>query len=120
MKALQADTPEKKFVPYCYISKAADALTAYFEADPDYSERLNEHVTLYRSLDNHEVVGCRIKGISGIIEDLPNYIQVDDGNIRLSAVFLPFRGSVEDEASRRSLNTLAKTAGERGLVLETC
>ncbi|MCE9552287.1 MAG: hypothetical protein K8T91_02785 [Planctomycetes bacterium] len=54
------------FRPYCVTNVEADALTAYFKEDADYSERLIDHVTLYRSIDTHEIVGCRIKGISGI------------------------------------------------------
>ena len=118
MSALQAEPPERRFVPYCFISKEADALTVYFEGDPDYSERLDEHVTLFRSLETNELVGCRIKGIAGILEDLPNYIHVDYAGIKLQAVFLPFRGSAIDKKSREALNGLAKMAGEKGMVLQ--
>ena len=81
---LKANPPEKKFVPYTILSKQADALTVYFEGDPDYSKRLNDHVTLFLSLATNEIVGCRIKGISGIIADLPNYIRVHHKGINLS------------------------------------
>jgi hypothetical protein len=120
MEILKADAPGSEFVPYCYLSKEADALTVYFEGVPDYSERLNDHVTLYRSLETHELVGCRIKGISGILEDLPNFIHADHDGIRLTAVFLAFRGSATDETSRTALNRLAATAREKNLVLEAC
>lgn len=66
-----------EFRPYLAISHEADTLTAYFKPDADYSKRLTDHVTLYRSLDSHEIVGCRIKGISGILEDLPNFLHID-------------------------------------------
>lgn len=56
------------FEPYVSISREADALTAYFKPDADYSQRLTDHVTLYRSIDTNEVIGCRIKGIRGILE----------------------------------------------------
>ncbi len=117
IQALKADPPTKKFVPYCVLSHEADALTVYLEGDPDYSERLTEHVTLYRSLATNEPVGCRIKGIAGILEDLPNYIHVDHLGIKLSAIFLPFRGSASSEKARAALNDLAKSANERKMVL---
>ncbi len=56
------------FEPYCYISKEADALTAYFSDPADYSQRLNDHITLYRSLETNVIVGCRIDGISSLGE----------------------------------------------------
>jgi hypothetical protein len=118
MEFLKANPPEKKFVPYTILSKKADALTVYFEGDPDYSKRLNDHVTLFISLATHEIVGCRIKGISGIINDLPNYVSVRHKGIDLSLIFLPFRGGAADEATREALNTLAKQASERKMVLE--
>src|SRR5947209_7408485 len=105
MEFLKANPPEKKFVPYTILSKKADALTVYFEGDPDYSKRLNDHVTLFLSLETHEIVGCRIKGISGIINDLPNYVNVHHNGIDLSLIFLPFRGGAVDEATRGALNT---------------
>lgn len=114
---LRENPPARKFVPYCYLSKEADTLTVYFEGDADYSKRLNDHVTLYLSLETREIVGCRIKGISGLLEDLPNYVRVKHGSVRLSVIFLAFRGGAEEEVSE-AINDLARVASERGMVLE--
>ena len=62
---LESEVGNGAFRPYCITSDEADALTAYFKEDADYSERLTDHVTLYRSIETNEIVGCRIKGISG-------------------------------------------------------
>jgi hypothetical protein len=118
MTFLRANPAAKKFVPYCYLDKDADTLTVYFEGDADYSKRLTEHVTLFLSMDTGETIGCRIKGISGIIDDLPNYLSVNHNGINLSLVFLPFRGSAADQATREALNELAKEASQRQMVLE--
>jgi hypothetical protein len=45
------------FQPYVTVSREADALTAHFKPDADYSQRLTDHVTLYRSIDSNEIVG---------------------------------------------------------------
>ncbi|MGA2063595.1 MAG: hypothetical protein ABSG86_01435 [Thermoguttaceae bacterium] len=103
------------FRPYLAISREADALTAYFEPDADYSERLTDHVTLYRSIESKEIVGCRIKGISGILEDLPNFLQVEHQGAKLSMVFWSFRGGVDDENLRDAFRQLAKAAGDMSL-----
>ena len=61
--------PEKmstEFNPYCEPSPEADAINVYFRSDADYSERLTDHVTLFRSLDDKSIIGCRIKGIGGL------------------------------------------------------
>ena len=117
MRLLKKNPPAKQFVPYCHLSEQADTLTVYFEGDADYSKRLSDHVTLYLSLETHEIVGCRIKGISGILQDLPNYIQVKHGQVQLSIIFLAFRGGAEDEVSE-AMNDLARVASERNMILE--
>src|SRR5260221_13328038 len=89
-KLLKENPPANQFVPYCYLSKEADALTAFFEGDADYSERLNSHITVYRSLATREIIGCRVKGISNILKDLPNYIRVKDGDVELKLLFFAF------------------------------
>lgn len=114
MELLENQEWDTAFQPYVETSPEADALTFYFRPDPDYSERLNDHVTLYRSLESRELVGCRIKGISGIIEDLPNFVNVDYQGIRLSLVFLAFRGGVGEDA-RNVFKQLAEAAGDRTL-----
>jgi hypothetical protein len=98
------------------MNKEADALTAYFEGDADYSKRLNDHVTLYLSLETNEIVGCRIKGIAGILQDLPNYIQVQHGSVQLSVIFWAFRGGAKDET--QAINDLARAASDHNMVLE--
>jgi hypothetical protein len=119
MEFLKANPPAKQFVPYSLLSKEADALTVYFEGDPDYSKRLNDHVTLFLSMETHEIVGCRIKGISGIISDLPNYLRIQHNGIELSIVFLSFRGGA-DEVTRNAINELGKVAASKNMKLETC
>jgi hypothetical protein len=107
------------FRPYCYFSKRADAITAYFKGDADYSKRLTDHVTLFLSIDKDELVGCRIKGVSGIIEDLPNYVHVNHGKVQLSVVFLSLRGTAPDAETRRVLNDLGKAASQQELTFES-
>lgn len=117
---LKDNAPASQFVPYCYVSEEADALTVYFEGDADYSERLTDHLTIYRSLETNEIVGCRVKGIAGILQDLPNYIKVTgkDGTVELALLFLAFRGGAEEKVAE-TVNGLAREAAERQLSLQT-
>ncbi len=116
-RLLKDNPPARKFVPYCYLSEAADALTVYFEGDADYSRRLNDHITLYLSLETNEIVGCRIKGVSEILKDLPNYIRVNHGGVELSVIFFAFRGGADKEVSE-AINDLARVATERNMIIE--
>ena len=118
IRFIEKKPPEENFTPYCRISEEADALTVYFEDESDYSERLSDHITLYRSLDGGQIVGCRIKGISGILKDLPKFfIHVEQGKVRLAAIFFAFRGGAEGEVSE-AVNSLAVEATKREMILE--
>ena len=114
-KILASELRDGPFQPYCVTSREADALTAYFKPDADFSQRLTEHVTLYRSLETNEIVGCRIKGISGILEDLPNFLHVDHQGAKLSMIFWSFRGGVDDANVRDAFKQLAQAAGDMPL-----
>lgn len=57
-----------KFTPYCYLSEKSDAFTVYFANECDYSEVLSDNITLYRSLETKEIVGCRIDAFSKFCE----------------------------------------------------
>ena len=100
------------FRPYLVVSPETDGLTAYFKFDSDYSQRLTDHVTLYRSTGSDEIVGCRIKGILRILADLPDFLPVDRQGAKLSMVFWSFYGGVDDEDQRRIFRQLAKAAGD--------
>ncbi len=110
--------PVGEFRPYVEVSREADAINVYFSADADFSERMSEHVTLFRSIDTNEVVGCRIKGITGIMQDLPNFLNYDKDGVKLRVIFWSFRGEVDNEKSRKELIELADKAGD--LELEPC
>jgi hypothetical protein len=119
MAVLRSNPPANRFVPYCHLNRDSDTLTVYFEGDADYSECLTDHMTLYRSLETREVVGCRINGISGLVDDLPNYIRVNHGGIDLSVIFFAFRGDADDSATT-AINELSRAASEKNLVLDQC
>ncbi len=108
---IQQQDMAKEFSPYVELNEQTDALTAYFKPDADYSRRLTDHITLYLSLDSDELVGCRIKGVSGILEDLPNFIEVDHDGARLSVMFFPYVSAASEE-EREMLNKLALASGD--------
>ncbi|MDP7019151.1 MAG: hypothetical protein QGG36_25365 [Pirellulaceae bacterium] len=60
--------PVRPFRPYWRLSNAADAVNVYFSNERDYSQRLTDRVTVFRSIETDEIVGCRIKGVAEIIK----------------------------------------------------
>jgi hypothetical protein len=100
------------FRPFLVISRETDGLTAYFKFDSDYSQRLTDHVTLYRSTGSDEIIGCRIRGISRILEELPNFLHVNHQDAKLAMVFWSFCGDLDDDELRGAFRELAKAAGD--------
>jgi len=107
----KAHPPAEVFRPYCCYSRAADALNFFHQNVPYHSQRLTDHLTLFLSDDTNEPIGCRIKGVAGILEDLPNFLEVNHGKVKLRVVFLAFAGGA-DEATRAGLAQLASAAGD--------
>ena len=108
---LRDNPPASEFTPYVEIHQEADALSVHLKPDADYSKRLTEHVTLFLSIDSDEIVGCRIKGIKGILADLPNYIKINLDGVELSMIFWSFRGGATDDEARAFKELAKKSDG---------
>jgi hypothetical protein len=106
------------FEPSIHHCPESDTLTFYFRDAPDYAKRLGKHVTLYLSLANDELVGCQIKGVRGVVESLPNFIEIRHGKVKLRFLFMAFMGDV-DEQYRSVYSELGKYAEDRELELES-
>ena len=48
------------FTPYSRYSEASETLTVYFRGDADYARQVSPHLTLFLSLDKHELVGLSV------------------------------------------------------------
>ena len=116
-EVLRSNPPAEQFRPYCHLDEKADALMVHFRNEPDYSKRLNDHVTLYLSLDNDQIVGCRIKNIAEILADLPNFVRFKHDGVELAIIFWSFRGGADSEHQRNVLKELAREATEHELML---
>jgi hypothetical protein len=81
----------KGFEPRPVYSPDGDFLTFYFRNDEAYAERVDEVLTVYRAIESRELVGCKIKGVRRLVENLRNFgvsIAPDDGSIRLNLLVL--------------------------------
>jgi len=115
---LDREMTEGEFTPYVEFSPEADALTFYFRPDADYSERLTDHITLFRSIDdNSQLVGCRVKGVRDVIDEAGNYIDVDHDGIKLSIIFLSVQGKMPKEEMREVVRELGRAAKDSNLEL---
>jgi len=90
------------FEPRPFYSPDGDFLTFHFREDDHYAERVDELLTVYLSMDTQELVGCKVKGVRRILDTLGKLgVLVDDGEIKMSFLFLSAAFSREDARRKR-------------------
>lgn len=107
---------EGEFRPYAYYGEEEDAFTFYFREAADYAKRLNSRVTVFLSLDDHELVGCQIKSVRSVLDDLGRFdVSIEDHKgTKLSMLFWAFRGTIEDPEAEELYRSVVKAAQEYG------
>jgi len=58
-----AKEPISKFRGESWYNQDGDCIVWFFSDSEHYAERINDKITIYRSLKNDKIVGCQIKGI---------------------------------------------------------
>jgi len=102
------------FEPRPFYSPDGDFLTFYFREDDHYAERVDELLTVYLSMDTQELVGCKVKGVRRILDTLGKLgVLVDDGEVKMSFLFLSGAFSREDARRKRYEEIGTRTRGIR-------
>ena len=108
---------EGPFEPYAYYGAEEDALTIYFKEDADYARRINTRVTVFLSLDSDELVGCQIKSIQHVLEDIGWFdVSIKHGRVQVAMLFLACHGEFADEPEAREVyRAIGKEVSRAGL-----
>jgi hypothetical protein len=121
MKAHFSDeTIGRAFEPCAHYDADSDAVTFYFSNEPDYGKRLNSRVTIYLSDETDELVGCRVKGVRTVLEDIGSFdVSISHGKVKLTMLFAAFHGVFGSDAdSRTAYRRIGQAATESDLELE--
>ena len=79
------------FTAHSFYSKEGDFLTYYFEDADFYAERIDETLTVYRSMETKKPTGFKLKGVRLLLDTLGDFsleVEDDDGEVRLGMLFL--------------------------------
>ena len=117
MSYLRSRPVSTTFTPCAYYGSEEDAMVFYFRNGPDYAKRVNEWLTLYLSMEDGELLGCQVKGIARVLEDIGHFgVDITHGSIKVSILFLAFLGSAsEDPGAREYYRQLGEAARETEL-----
>jgi hypothetical protein len=101
---LEENAPTGEFTPCAHYDADADALTFYFSNEPDYARRLNSRVTIYLSEESNELVGCRVKGVRAVLEDIGAFdVSISHRKVKLKMLFVALHGSFSTDPDARSV-----------------
>jgi hypothetical protein len=103
-----------------YYSRDGDSLSFYFRDEPSYGERVDQLLTLYRSIETGDIVGCQIKGVQCILKRLDEFgIQTKEYKpLDLRIIFLGYRLSA-DQSQRGAVEQLRQAAQETGAKVDS-
>jgi hypothetical protein len=77
------------FTPGVHHSADGDCVSYFVKNDRCIAERVDDLVTVYRSVESNELVGCKIKGVQRILRTLGDFgVTVEDREIGLGIFFI--------------------------------
>lgn len=101
---LHENAPVGEFRPCAFYDSESDALTVYFSNEPDHGRRLNSRVTVYLSDETEDLVGCRIKGVRMVLDDIGSFdVSISHGRMKLKMLFVALHGTFATDEDGRSL-----------------
>jgi hypothetical protein len=105
--------PHKGFSGQPHYYPVGDYLTFYASEGRCFAMRVNELLTVYVSANDDCLVGCKVKGVARVMEQLKAmHVAVSDGSISLGLIFVSVAAITEDESSRKKVLDYAKSFPE--------
>ncbi|MCO5170739.1 MAG: hypothetical protein M9894_30800 [Planctomycetes bacterium] len=111
----------KAFEPYVRHDPDGDCIEFIALPHAYRGERIDERVTALYSVENGELMGSLVKGVSKLLERNPGWlIELDDGKFRLSQLIRAAEASKENSTEPRRLTykKLASLAEEHQIQAE--
>jgi hypothetical protein len=105
-----------RFQPRPFYSAEGDCLTFYFNEAESYAERVDERLTVFRSLRGNELVGCQIKGVRYLLKQLGNFgifFSIKDGHLHLKVIILAYALSAKRLPPQETLQELNEAAEQQ-------
>jgi hypothetical protein len=64
----------KTFEPSPLYTPEGDSLMFYIKDEDSYSERIDDLLTVYRSITTNQIIGCQIKGVRHKLDELSKFL----------------------------------------------
>lgn len=108
-------TESRAFAPTPLYTPEGDSLMFFMKDEESYRERIDELLTVYRSMQTNGIVGCQIKGVRHKLDELSKYsVTVTSGEFELGLLFLAYAATATDEMVRHNYQFLGEQATHLG------
>ena len=74
-----------------YVARG-DYLTVFFNDEAYFSERIDDLLTIYRSVETKSLIGCKIKGVSILVQNVASMIDIEDDELSVNLLLLNAAG----------------------------
>ena len=107
LKGFLSSHKPKGFKSAPHYCASGDYLTFYLRNDRCYAKRVDDVLTVYRSMENGEFVGCEINGVRKILEAASSFgVKLNAEQFTLGFLFLIGMSLAKDEAQRQYYHDL--------------
>lgn len=109
-------TEMNPFEPMPLYTPEGDSLMFYMKDEESYRERIDELLTVYRSIETNEIIGCQIKGVRHKLDELSKFlVTLKSQELELGLLFLTYMAMASgDETVRHSYEFLGEQAAKLG------
>lgn len=91
------------------FNKLGDYLEVFFDDEEYYSDWIDDTLTVFRSLETHELNGCKICNVSFLAQNVSMMMEVKEDRVKLRFLLLNAMGT---KPSREMYWNLEERAGE--------
>ena len=118
---LNEDLPSPgEFRPWPLYTAEGDSLTFYVKDEDSYAERIDDLLTIYKSVSRDEIVGCQVKGVRRKLESLNKFIvTVKAPKFDLGLLFLTYMATTDSPVARHQYEWFGEQAAKFGAALPT-
>ena len=114
------ENPKGAFRPWPLYVAEGDSLTFYVKDEESYGERVDDLLTIYKSIQTEEIVGCQIKGVRRKLAELNKFmVTVKSPNLELGLLFLTYMATAESAIARHQYEWFGEQAAKLGASLPT-
>jgi hypothetical protein len=109
------DKKRQAFTPSPLYTPEGDSLMFFIKDEESFRERIDELLTVYRSVATNEIIGCQIKGVRRKLEELSKFlVTLKSDEVDLGLLFLTYMATSENEMVRHNYEFLGAEAARLG------